>query len=68
MVKMLMIRVNTRVSEPSVRTLYMRAATQRAYVFVDSVNDERATMLHGAITGELRTLGFPTRHLGPVHS
>jgi len=41
----------------------------RAYVFVDDsdVTDERATTLHETGTGELRALGFLTRHLGSVH-
>jgi hypothetical protein len=39
-----------------------------AYVFVDDSNDEQATTLYETGTGELRALGFPTRHLGPVHS
>jgi hypothetical protein len=40
----------------------------RDYVFVDDSSDEQVTTLHETDTGELRALGFPTRHLGLVHS
>jgi hypothetical protein len=40
----------------------------RAHVYVDDRNDEQATALHETDTGELRGLGFLTRHLGSVHS
>ena len=39
----------------------------RAYVSVYDSNDEQATILHETGTGELRNLGFLTRHLSPVH-
>ncbi len=56
---MIMVRVSL------VRILYMRT-----YVFVDDSHGKQATTLHETDTGELRTftLGFLTRHLGPVHS
>ena len=37
----------------------------RAYVFVDGSNDELATTLHETGTGEIRALGFLTRHWVP---
>ena len=40
----------------------------RAYVFVDDTNGEQAMTPYEIGTGELRSLSFLTRHLGPVHS
>ena len=37
-------------------------------IFFGNGDDEQAVTFHETGTGELRTLGFLTRHFGPVHS